>query len=76
MSEAGAAQLLVLRAYVIPDVEGDYRRFAILVNDQRQAVLQNKLLIRYIDIALGSGESSRECEQNNQKQSGERLALE
>src|SRR5687767_12098327 len=45
MREAGAPDLLVLRADVIPQVDGDDRRLAILVDEQGQPVRQNELLV-------------------------------
>src|SRR5262245_43297097 len=43
--EARLAGLLVLRADVIPDVDGDDRRLVVLVDEQRQPVLERELLV-------------------------------
>ena len=48
--EARLARLLVLRADVIPDVHRDDRRLVVLVDDQGEAVVENELLVRDVDL--------------------------
>ena len=47
--EAGLADLLVTRADVVPDVDGDDRRLVVLVDDQAQSVVEHVLRVGYVD---------------------------
>jgi hypothetical protein len=50
--KTGLPGLLVLRAHVIPDVEGHDGGFVILVNDQGETVLEHEFLVG--DVNIGS----------------------
>jgi hypothetical protein len=50
MSKAGFAAFFIFGPDVIPDVNCNNRRLAILVNDYSQAVVENELLVRDIEV--------------------------
>ncbi len=50
VGEPRPAGLLVLRADVVPDVEGDDGRLVVLVDDQGQPVVEDEFLIRDVDL--------------------------
>ncbi len=50
VGEAGAALGLILGADMIPDGDGDDRRFAVLVHDNAQAVGKRELLVGNVDL--------------------------
>ena len=52
VGEASLAGLLVLRSHVVPDVDRDDWRLAVLMNHQRQSVVQNVLRIGDVDFRL------------------------
>ncbi len=45
MCEAGLAELFVLRPHVVPGVDGDDRRLVIFMDDDGEAVIEDKLLV-------------------------------
>ena len=55
MSKSGFADLLVLRAHVVPDVYRHDRRLVILVDDEGQAVVEHELLERDVDLGQWNG---------------------
>ena len=57
VSEAGLAEVLILGADVIPDVDGHDGRFVVFVNDDGEAVVEDKLLVRDIDLSENAGSS-------------------
>jgi hypothetical protein len=59
---------LVLGADVIPDAHGDDRRFAVLVHDDAQAVVQRELLERNIELGVGSRGGGGEGAEQRQQQ--------
>jgi hypothetical protein len=54
MGESSFAWLFVLRAHVVPDVDGDDWRLVILVHDKGQAVVEDELLEWDVDVDVGS----------------------
>ena len=50
MGESRLPGFLILRANVIPDVYGNDRRLVVLMNQDREAVLKDELLIRNVNI--------------------------
>jgi hypothetical protein len=83
--KTGLPGLLVLRAHVIPDVEGHDGGFVILVNDQGETVLEHEFLVG--DVNIGSLPEYRPAENeddsrgkahcawmfSSSRQSGERI---
>ncbi len=59
VGEAGLAGLLVLRADVVPDVEGDDGRLVVLVDDQGQAVVEDEFLVGDVDLGRLGGQERR-----------------
>jgi hypothetical protein len=60
VGETGFAGLLVLRADMIPDVDGDDGGFVVLIDQKREPVLQNEFFVRNVDLfaevgGLGGG---------------------
>jgi hypothetical protein len=54
VSETGLAGDLVLRSDVVPDVEGNDRRLVVLVDDQRQPVVEGEFLEGDVDLAVSA----------------------
>ena len=48
--EAGLAELFVLRADVIPQVDRDDGRFVVFMDDERQAVVEDELFVGDVDV--------------------------
>jgi hypothetical protein len=62
--ESGLAGLLVLRADVVPDVDRDDRRLVILVDEERETVLERELPERNVwdrPVLAGQRVSRREA---------------
>ena len=62
VGEPGLAEFLVLRADVVPDVDGDDGRLAVFMNDQGEPVVEHELFVRDVDF-LGMGRNDKGCKQ-------------